>query len=145
MPARFFSYAPLTIALVMGAAACSSPSQKAGGLPETRVSTIGVNSYLWRASLETVGFMPLLQTDANSGVILSDWYANPKTPGERIKLSVFIVDRDLRADAVRVNVQRQEWRDTAWVDASVSAGTGQKLEDVILVRARQIRQASLKN
>ncbi len=132
----------LTAPLLTG---CGSKKMGRADLSEARVSTIAVNSYLWKAALETIGFMPLTQTDANSGVILSDWYANPQTPGERVKVSVFVLDRDLRADAVRVNVQRQEARNGTWADAAVKAGTVQKLEDAILTRARQIRQAAIIN
>jgi hypothetical protein len=124
---------------------CGGSKVRKSSLSEARVSTIAVNSYLWKAALETIGFMPLTQTDANSGVILSDWYANPQTPAERVKVSVFVLDRDLRADAVRVNVQRQEARGGTWVDATVKAGTVQKLEDAILTRARLIRQAAISN
>jgi Domain of unknown function (DUF3576) len=126
-------------------ASCGGGAAKKADLTSARVSTIAVNSYLWKAALETVGFMPLTQTDANAGIILSDWYANPQTPEERVKVSVFVLDRDLRADAVRVNVQRQEARGGGWVDAAVKAGTVQKLEDAILSRARQIRQAAITN
>ncbi len=132
----------LAAALVAG---CGSKKAAKSGLAEARVSTLAVNSYLWKAALETVGFMPLTQTDANSGVILSDWYANPQTPGERVKVSVFVLDRDLRADALRVNVLRQEARGGSWADASVKAGTVQKLEEAILARARQIRAAAITN
>jgi Domain of unknown function (DUF3576) len=132
----------LAAALVAG---CGSKKAAKSGLAEARVSTMAVNSYLWKAALETVGFMPLTQTDANSGVILSDWYANPQTPAERVKVSVFVLDRDLRADALRVNVLRQEARGGTWADASVKAGTVQKLEEAILTRARQIRAAAITN
>ncbi len=114
-------------------------------LAEAKVSTIGVNSFLWQASLQTVGFMPLTQTDANAGTILTDWYANPQTPDERVKLSVFILDRDLRADALKVNVQRQVREGGGWADTSVRAGTVEKLEDAILAKARQIRQSTAQN
>jgi hypothetical protein len=125
-------------------ASCGGGAKKAD-LSSARVTTIAVNSFLWKAALETVGFMPLTQTDANSGIILSDWYANPQTPNERVKLSVFVLDQDLRADALRVNVLRQEARAGVWVDVPVKAGTAQKLEEAILSRARQIRQASVTN
>ena len=72
----------------------------------SKVTQIGVNSYLWRATLDTLSFMPLLQTDSNGGVIVTDWYANPKNPGERVKVTVSILDQDLRADAVRVVASR---------------------------------------
>ena len=111
-------------------------------LAAARVATIGVNSYLWRASLETLAFMPMAQVDSNGGVIVTDWYANPQTPGERVKVTVYILDKDLRADALRVNAARQQLTNGQWVDATVRAGTVQKLEDAILARARDIRRTA---
>lgn len=109
----------------------------------SRVSTIGVNSWLWRASLDTISFMPIAQVDSNGGVIVTDWYVNPKAPGERVKLSIFILDTDLRADALKVAAQRQENVGGNWVDAPVRAGTVQKLEEAILGKARDLRRTSL--
>ena len=114
---------------------------KTTGLPPSNITQIGVNSYLWRASLDSLSFMPLVQTDSNGGVIVTDWYANPSNPGERMKLTVTILDRDLRADALRVVGSRQVAQNGAWVDAPVQAATVQKLEDVILTRARDLRAA----
>ena len=87
--------------------------------------------------------MPLLQADANSGVIITDWYANPANPGERIKVSVSILDQDLRADALRVAASRQVSQGGQWVDAPVAAATVQKLEEVILTRARDLRRTAV--
>ena len=109
-------------------------------LAASRVTTIGVNSYLWRASLEALSFMPLLQTDSNGGVIVTDWYANPNNPGERMKVTVAILDQDLRADALRVAASRQVNQNGIWVDAPVQAASVQKLEDVILTKARDLRR-----
>ena len=139
-PTRFLILAVATLAL----AACGGGAKKAD-LSAARTTSISVNSYLWKAALETVDFMPLLQADANSGVIISDWYANPVTPNERVKVTVTILDRDLRADGLRVAVQRQESRSGVWTDAAVKAGTVEKLEDAILQRARRNRQASVGN
>lgn len=135
----------ILLSLVVALSACGGGRKGKQDLSAARVSTIAVNSYLWRAALETVDFMPLLQADANSGVIITDWYANPVTPTERMKLTVTILDRDLRADGVRVNAQRQEARGGVWVDAPVKAGTVEKLEDVILQRARRNRQSTISN
>jgi len=110
----------------------------------SKVTTIGVNSYLWRATLDTLSFMPLLQTDSNGGVIVTDWYANPKNPGERVKVTVSILDQDLRADAVRVAASRQVLQGSVWIDAPVEAATVQKLEDVILTRARDLRRKTIR-
>jgi hypothetical protein len=113
-------------------------------LAPSRLTTIGVNAYLWRAAIDTVSFAPLLQANPNSGVIITDWYANPKAPGERVKLTVAILDPDLRADALRVSAARQINQNGAWVDAPVSAATVQKLEDIILTRARDLRRVSIR-
>mgnify|MGYP006211179861 CR=1 FL=1 len=104
---------------------------------------IGVNSYLWRASLEALSFMPLLQTDSNGGVIVTDWYANPRNPDERVKVTVSILDQDLRADAVRVAASRQVAQSGQWVDAPVQAATVQRLEDIILTKARALRRQAI--
>ncbi|GHC91700.1 hypothetical protein GCM10019060_17020 [Novosphingobium pokkalii] len=112
-------------------------------LASSKVTTIGVNAYLWRASLESLSFMPLLQTDSNGGVIVTDWYSNPRNPGERMKVTVSILDQDLRADALRVAASRQVQQNGNWVDAPVQAATVQKLEDVILTKARDLRRQAL--
>jgi hypothetical protein len=108
------------------------------------VTTLAINSYLWRAAVDTVSFAPLLQANAQSGVIITDWYANPKVPGERVKLTVAILDPDLRADALRVSAAKQVYQNGAWVDAPVSAATVQKLEDIILTRARDLRRVAVR-
>ncbi len=127
-------------------AACGGKDRPKADLAAAKITTIGVNSYLWRASLEAVSFMPLLQTDSNGGVIVTDWYANPNNPGERMKVSVAILDQDLRADVLRVAASRQVSQGGVWVEAPVTAATVQKLEDVILTRARDLRrQASAGN
>jgi hypothetical protein len=109
-------------------------------LAASKVTTIGVNAYLWRAALDTLSFAPLAQTDSNGGVIVTDWYTNPNTPNERVKVTATILDRDLRADALRVAASRQVMQGGSWVDAPVAAATVQKLEEIILTRARDLRR-----
>jgi hypothetical protein len=104
---------------------------------------IGVNVYLWRAALETIDFMPLVQADPFGGVIITDWYAPPATPAERFKLTVYILDRTLRADAVKVAVFRQTNDAGQWTDATVDPSTKTGIEDSILTRARELRIAAL--
>jgi hypothetical protein len=118
----------------------SSPDVGSGG-----GSGIGVNSYLWRASLDTVSFMPLASADPFGGVIITDWYAPPQSTNERFKLNVYILGRDLRADGVRAAVFRQllDPQSGNWVDAAIEAQTATDLENAILTRARQLRIASL--
>jgi hypothetical protein len=125
-------------------AACGGGAKRPqGDLAASRVTTIGVNSYLWRASLDTISFMPLLQTDSNGGVIVTDWYVNPQLPTERMKVTISILDQDLRADAVRVAALREVNRGGQWVSAPVEAATTQKLEDIILTRARDLRRGAI--
>ena len=106
----------------------------------SKVTSIGVNSYLWQAALDTVSFAPLAQVDSNGGVIVTDWYANPSNPSDRVKLTVTILDRDLRADALRVAASRETLQNGQWVPATVSAATVQRLEEIILTRARDLRR-----
>lgn len=105
---------------------------------------VGVNSFLWRGSLDTISFMPLSSADPFGGVIITDWYSPPETPGERFKVNLYILGRQLRADGVRAAVFHQK-RDPAggWVDATVEAKTSTDLENAILTRARQLRINSL--
>ncbi len=100
---------------------------------------IGVNSFLWRASLDTLSFMPIVSADPFGGVILTDWYSPPDAPGERFKVNLYIMDRQLRADGVRVSVFKQQRAGNDWRDAPVGAETAGTLEDAVLTRARQLR------
>jgi Domain of unknown function (DUF3576) len=105
-----------------------------------RSETITVNSYLWRASLDTMSFLPLSTADPFGGVIITDWYSPPETPDERLKVTVYILDRELRADGLRVAVFRQTREGNgAWVEAKVDDRTARDLENAILKRARQMR------
>jgi hypothetical protein len=134
----------VALAAMAALAACSSNKERPrADLAAAQINTIGVNSYLWRAALETVSFAPLLQSDSNGGVIVTDWYANPRNPGERVKLTVSILDTDLRADALRVAASRQVSQGGSWVDAPVQAATVQKLEDIILTKARELRRQAV--
>ncbi len=105
---------------------------------------IGVNSYLWRASLDTLAFMPLASADPWGGTIITEWYVNPSKPNERLKATVYILDTRLRADGLNVTVFKQV-KDASgqWVDAPVSSQTDIDIENSILTRARQLRLSNL--
>ncbi|NDF11351.1 MAG: DUF3576 domain-containing protein [Proteobacteria bacterium] len=105
-------------------------------------ATLGVNSFLWRATLDTLSFAPLASVDPRGGVIITDWYESPEAPGERFKMNVLILDTKLRADAVRASVFRQVKNGTGWKDAKVDPKVGRDIEDKILTRARQLKVAS---
>ncbi|MDB5685409.1 MAG: hypothetical protein JWM38_1405 [Sphingomonas bacterium] len=134
----------IAIALAATLAACGSKSERPkADLAASRVTTIGVNSYLWRATLDTLSFMPMAQVDSNGGVIVTDWYANPAIPTERMKVTVTILDQDLRADALRVAASRQLLQNGQWNEAPVQAATVQKLEEIILAKARDLRRSAI--
>ena len=115
-----------------------------GESDQAPVSGIGVNAFLWRATLDTISFMPLLSADPFGGVIITDWYAPAESPDERFKMTVYILGRTLRADGVQVSVFRQERGESGlWEDRPTSADTAVSLEDKILDRARQLRTAQL--
>jgi len=103
---------------------------------------LGVNSYLWHATLDTLSFMPLQSEDPFGGVIITDWYSSPQTPGERLKVTVYILDRRLRADGLKIAVFRQTKSNEGWVDVAVNPDTATKLTDAILTRARELRLAT---
>ena len=100
---------------------------------------IGVNSFLWRASLDTLNFMPLASADPFGGVIITDWYSAPTTPNERFKATVYILDTRLRADALNVSIFRQTNANGQWADATVDPDTEVQIENAILQRARELR------
>ncbi|HEY0624190.1 DUF3576 domain-containing protein [Sphingomonas sp.] len=134
----------VALSLTAPLAACGGGKDRPrADLAASKVTTIGVNAYLWRAALDTVSFAPIMQTDSNGGVIVTDWYVNPNLQTERTKLTVAILDQDLRADALRVSAQRQVNRNGQWVDSPVEASTVQKIEDIILTRARDLRRAAI--
>jgi hypothetical protein len=104
---------------------------------------IGVNSFLWRASLETISFMPVTAADPFGGVIITDWHTPGETPNERFKLNIYIMGKELRADGVKVAVFRQmkDASGTGWVDANTPDQTSTRIEDAILTKARQMRNS----
>jgi hypothetical protein len=112
--------------------------------PTSSQATIGVNGYLWRATLDTLAFMPLASADPYGGVVITDWYANPEKPDERFKCTVYILDTRLRADGLNVTVYKQVRDATgAWADATASDQTAIDIENSILTRARQLRLSNV--
>ena len=108
------------------------PRDDAGG-------ALGVNAFLWRATLDTLSFMPLASADPFGGVIITDWYSPPGAQGERFKATAYVMGRQLRSDGVRVAVFRQVRSGAGWVDAAVTPATASELEDRVLARARELR------
>lgn len=138
-------------ALVLAAAgltACSTPRLfgRSKAPAPAGAAAVAVNGYLWRATLDTLSFMPLASADPYGGVIITDWYVNPEKPDERFKCTVYILDARLRADGLNVSVFKQS-KDAAgaWVDAPAATQTETDIENAILTRARQLRISNIKS
>jgi hypothetical protein len=136
----------------LGVAGCSHVMHPLGGgngpkqvsNPDS-AAQIGVNGYLWRATLDTLSFMPLASADPYGGVIITDWYINPEAPNERLKVTVYILDARLRADGLNVAVFKQNKNAAGeWIDAPSASQTETDLENSILTRARQLRLSNIK-
>lgn len=112
---------------------------------ESGQRTLGVNSYLWHATLDTLAFMPLQSEDPFGGVIITDWYSAPANPADRVKVTIYILDRRLRADGLKIAVFHQTKSAEGWVDAAANPDTATKLTDAILTRARELRLATKSN
>lgn len=103
-------------------------------------SPLGVNSFLWRATLDTLSFMPLASADPFGGVIITDWYEDPNAVGTRFKVNALILDKTLRADGVKITMFRQaKDKKGNWVDQKVANKLNRTLEDTILTRARELK------
>jgi hypothetical protein len=122
--------------LVISGGEQSGAAQAAGGAG----SGVGVNAFLWRATLDTLSFMPLASADPFGGIFITDWYSPAQSPSERMKVTVYITDTKLRADALKVSVFRQAKDGAgAWTDAAVSPDTQIRIENAILNRARELK------
>ncbi|MGB0695719.1 MAG: DUF3576 domain-containing protein [Rhodospirillaceae bacterium] len=135
-PDKLFGPDGLSLNFGSGGSGTAGPGEGGG---------IGVNSFLWRASLDTVGFMPLTSADPFGGVIITDWYVNNATPDERFKINIYILSKALRADGVKVSAFRQirDVGSSSWLDAPVSDNVSVDFENAILTKARQLRLAVL--
>lgn len=139
--------APSGTSPAAAAAPAPMPATFFGGRPKVGRSTgeagIGVNAFLWRATLDTLSFMPLADSDPFGGTYATEWHSVAEKPDERFKVQVYILDTRLRADGLAVQVFRQTRDGSGWIDASVDPDTAIQIENSILTRARQLRIAQL--
>ena len=98
-----------------------------------------VNAILWRAALDIASFVPLDDVDTFSGSIITEWHQSPDNPNKRLKLTIFVLGRELRSDAIKVQAYMQKQNGNKWIDAGRDADLGRKIENLILTRARELR------
>jgi hypothetical protein len=136
---KLTSAAVLALALALGG--CSSGGKRAA---QVQAGALGVNAFLWRATLDTLSFMPLASADPYGGVVITDWYTNPEKPDERFKATVYILDTRLRADGLNVSLFKQVRNAGGqWVDSPITGQSETDFENAILTRARQLRLSTL--
>jgi hypothetical protein len=128
---------------VFGSNTSNSSTASSADMGPEETGGIGVNAYLWRASLDTLDFLPLASADPFGGVIITDWYTNPEKADERLKATVYILDTRLRADGVSAAVFRETLVNGQWTSATVSPETNIALENAILAKARQLRLSGI--
>lgn len=139
---NFLTATGFVFLLLLGA--CSSRSDI--GEPRENISAaeevfeVGVNAYLWRATLDTLSFMPMLTADHTSGTVLTDWKVNPADANERSKVDVFIVSKELRADALKVTAYREALQDGNWISVNPRSGASTKILNAIIIQARLLRR-----
>jgi hypothetical protein len=139
--------AALAMAAVVGFSGLAACTHHGSAAPKTAVApnAIGVNSYLWRATLDTLAFMPLVSADPYGGVVITDWYSDPQKPDERFKCTVYILDTRLRGDALKVTVFKEVSNGQGgWAPSQAADQTSIDIENAILTKARQLRVSNLK-
>ena len=137
-----FSRSILLFLFVSLAISCGNRTDKTISEIEQSQYSMAVNAFLWRASLDTLMFMPIDKSDPIGGVISTNWYTGPDISNERTKVFIYIKDRSLRADALEVSVFRQIKVDNGWQDAEVNSETSKLIENSILTKARELRLGS---
>ena len=105
---------------------------------------INVNAFLWRASLNILSIAPLISTDALGGTIISDWYINKNVKNQRLKITAFILTRELRSDGIKVKVHIQNFKNNVWSETITDSDLANKIEENILNEARNLRIKSSK-
>ena len=111
---------------------------------DNSVGIINVNAFLWRASLNILSIAPLISTDALGGTIISDWYINKNVKNQRLKITAFILTRELRSDGIKVKVHIQNFKNNVWSETITDSDLANKIEENILNEARNLRIRSSK-
>ena len=110
--------------------------------PSTGMVAMSVNPFLWRASLETINFMPLSSADQIGGTIITDWYSTTGNEKERCKLNIFITGVNLKTENLRVVSFCQEFKDPVWVNKEIEKENNIKIENAILNKAKKLKLQS---
>ena len=75
-----------------------------GGMNNNTTYSFATSNPLWRATLDSLDFMPLVSANYSGGIVVTDWYSENNTPEESIKISIRFLTNEIRSDALNVNV-----------------------------------------
>ena len=103
------------------------------------LDNINVNGYLWRATLNILSLAPLISTDALSGIIITDWYANKNIQNQRLKLTAYINTNELKSESINIKVEIQSFKNNSWSQPLTSNSLATQIEDSILNEARNLK------
>ena len=103
------------------------------------LDNVNVNGYLWRATLNILSFVPLISTDALSGIIITDWYANKNIQNQRLKITAYINTNELKSESINIKVEIQSFKNNIWSQPLTSKSLAIQIEDSILNEARNLK------
>ena len=135
-----FGATPMALTMALTLMAFSQALHGCAGSGDlSQESGFQANPFLWRATLEVISFAPLASTDPIGGVITTSWHTYPQQNNERFQITVYVLDRALRADALKVSIFRQTRSGSSWRAAASNRDLARRIEDLILTRARALR------
>jgi len=98
------------------------------------------SNVLWRASLKTLEFMPLLNADYSGGIIITDWYSDNINSDEQIKIQIRFLSNEVRSDSLEINVHKKKCDiSNRCSQILLKNSFPQDIKDSILTKARQIK------
>ena len=103
------------------------------------LDNVNVNGYLWRATLNILSVAPLISTDALSGTIITDWYANKNIQNQRLKITVYINSNELKSESIKIKVEIQSFKNNIWSQPLTNKSLATQIEDSILNEARNLK------
>jgi len=106
----------------------------------------GTSNVLWRATLKSLDFLPLVNADYSGGVIIYDWYSDGINYKEQIKVSVKFLNNELRSDSLEITVHKKTCNnENNCTTQKANNNLSQEIKDAILTSARNLKILEQKN
>ena len=98
------------------------------------------SNVLWRATLKSLDFLPLLNADYSGGIIIYDWYSQTNSPKEQIKISVQFLNNDLRSDSIKITAHKKICETTERCsNSTLDQNFANSIKDSIIASARTLK------